>query len=60
MIEKDGRKYGFVRFGDINDQREALIHMNGFSGFGGNKTIKVKEIAERNIYKLWLKEATNI
>ena len=34
MDEKDGRMYGFVRFGDMNDQREALIHMNGFNGLG--------------------------
>lgn len=33
--EKDGKRYGFVRFTDMNDQREALIHMNGFDGLGG-------------------------
>ena len=40
MREKDGRTFGFVRFTDLNDQREALIHMNGFNGLGG-KPIKV-------------------
>lgn len=40
MKEKDGRTFGFVRFTDLNDQREALIHMNGFNGLGG-KPIKV-------------------
>jgi len=34
MEEKDGKRYGFVRFTDMNDQREALIHMNGFDGLG--------------------------
>jgi len=34
MKEKGGRRYGFVRFTDMNDQREALIHMNGFHGLG--------------------------
>jgi len=34
MDEKDGKRFGFVRFGDMNDQREALIHMNGFPGLG--------------------------
>lgn len=34
MEEKGGRRYGFVRFTDMNDQREALIHMNGFHGLG--------------------------
>lgn len=35
--------YGFVRFADMNDQREALIHMNGFVGMPGQpgKPIKV-------------------
>ena len=32
--EKDHKVYGFVRFTDLNDQREALIHMNGFRGLG--------------------------
>ena len=40
MREKDGRTFGFVRFTDLNDQREALIHMHGFNGLGG-KPIKV-------------------
>jgi len=31
---KDKKRYGFVRFTDMNDQREALIHMNGFDGLG--------------------------
>jgi len=34
MDEKDGKRFGFVRFSDMNDQREALIHMNGFPGLG--------------------------
>ncbi len=38
--EGEDRLYGFVRFGDQNDQREALIHMNGFRGLG-EKRIKV-------------------
>lgn len=38
--EKDGKVYGFVRFSDMNDQRDALIHMNGFYGLGP-KPIKV-------------------
>lgn len=44
VIDEDGssRKFGFVRFGDQNDQREALIHMNGFQGLG-SKPIKVRE-----------------
>ena len=35
--------YGFVRFASMNDQREALIHMNGFVGIPGHpgKPIKV-------------------
>ena len=35
--------YGFVRFADMNDQREALIHMNGFVAMPGHpgKPIKV-------------------
>ena len=36
MDERDGKRFGFVRFGDMSDQREALIHMNGFHGFEGN------------------------
>ena len=32
--EKDHKVFGFVRFTDLNDQREALIHMNGFLGLG--------------------------
>ena len=34
---------GFVRFSDMNDQREALIHMNGFVGMPGHpgKPIRV-------------------
>ena len=40
MREKDGKTFGFVRFTDLNDQREALIHMNGFNGLG-EKPIKV-------------------
>lgn len=37
------RVYGFVRFADMNDQREALIHMHGFVGMPGHpgKPIKV-------------------
>jgi len=36
-----GRKpYGFVRFAEQEDQRDALIHMNGFTGMG-EKPIKV-------------------
>ena len=36
-----GRKpYGFVRFTDQEDQRDALIHMNGFTRMG-EKPIKV-------------------
>ena len=38
--EGEGRLFGFVRFGDQNDQREALMHMNGFRGLG-EKPIKV-------------------
>ncbi len=40
--EDEGRTYGFVRFSDQNDQREALIHMNGFQGLG-EKPIKVRK-----------------
>merc|ERR1719288_605364 len=32
-----GKVYGFVRFNNQNDQREALIHMNGFAGLNENK-----------------------
>jgi RNA recognition motif-containing protein len=43
--EKDGRVFGFVRFTDVNDQREALIHMNGFNGLGlGERPIKVDSL----------------
>ena len=37
---------GFVRFSDMNDQREALIHMNGFVGIHGHpgEPIKVKSL----------------
>ena len=41
--EGENRYYGFVRFGDMNDQREALIHMNGFLGLG-DKPIKVPRL----------------
>ena len=38
-----GKVYGFVRFNNQNDQREALIHMNGYRGLGSDKRpIKVK------------------
>lgn len=52
--EKDGKVYGFVRFKDMNDQRDALIHMNGFYGLG-KKPIKVALA----IPKRSLAEATN-
>jgi hypothetical protein len=45
MRESDGRTFGFVRFTDLNDQREALIHMNGFNGLGG-KPIKVRKAGD--------------
>ncbi len=36
-IVRDSKKpFGFVRFTEQNDQREALIHMNGFRGLGDN------------------------
>jgi RNA recognition motif-containing protein len=38
--EGTGKLYGFIRFTDQNDQREAVIHMNGFRGLG-EKPIKV-------------------
>ena len=40
MHEENDRTYGFVRFRDQNDQRDSLIHMNGFRGLG-NKPIRV-------------------
>ena len=45
--EKDGRGdsekvYGFVRFAEMNDQREALIHMNGFVGIHGHPGEPIK------------------
>lgn len=45
--EKAGRGesekvYGFVRFSDMNDQREALIHMNGFVGIHGHPGEPIK------------------
>ena len=52
--EKDNKVYGFVRFTDLNDQRDALIHMNGFLGLG-KKPIKVTLA----IPKRSLAEATN-
>merc|ERR1712018_830645 len=53
--EKDGKVYGFVRFKDISDQREALIHMNGFLGLDKTKPIRVTVA----IPKRSLAEATN-
>ena len=45
-----GRKpYGFVRFAEQEDQRDALIHMNGFTGMG-EKPIKVSCFYSR-VYK---------
>jgi len=46
--ESSSRRYGFLRFTDQNDQREALIHMNGFRGLG-QKPLKVLLI----IYKFY-------
>ena len=37
MEDTKGKVYGFVRFNNQNDQREALIHMNGFAGLNENK-----------------------
>ena len=51
---KDHKVYGFVRFTDLNDQRDALIHMNGFRGLG-KKPIRVTVA----IPKRSLVEATN-
>jgi len=50
-----GKVYGFVRFNNQNDQREALIHMNGFRGLG-ERPIKVS-IA---VPKPGLREANSI
>ena len=38
--EKGDKVYGFVRFTDLSDQREALIHMNGFYGLSKEKPIR--------------------
>ena len=46
-----GKVYGFVRFNNQNDQREALIHMNGFRGLGSDKRpIKVR--SEKFLYQV--------
>jgi len=43
-----GKKpYGFVRFGSQEEQRDALIHMNGFRGMG-DKPIKVSMAIPKN------------
>ena len=43
-----GRKpYGFVRFSNQEEQRDALIHMNGFRGMG-DKPIKVSMAIPKN------------
>ena len=43
MEDTKGKVYGFVRFNNQNDQREALIHMNGFRGLNRDKRpIKVR------------------
>jgi len=43
-----GKKpYGFVRFTNQEEQRDALIHMNGFRGMG-NKPIKVSMAIPKN------------
>jgi len=43
-----GRKpYGFVRFSSQDEQRDALIHMNGFRGMG-DKPIKVSMAIPKN------------
>lgn len=43
-----GRKpYGFVRFTNQDEQRDALIHMNGFRGMG-DKPIKVSMAIPKN------------
>ena len=54
LFKEEGKVYGFVRFRDLNDQRDALIHMNGFYGLG-KKPIKVTLA----IPKRSLAEATN-
>lgn len=53
--EKGDKVYGFVRFTDLSDQREALIHMNGFYGLSKDKPIRVTVA----IPKRSLAEATN-
>ena len=52
--EKDNKVYGFVRFSDMNDQRDALIHMNGFYGLGPKPIRVALAIPKRS-----LAEATN-
>ena len=46
--------YGFVRFSDLNDQRDALIHMNGFLGLSLKPIRVTLAIPKRS-----LAEATN-
>jgi len=52
--EKDNKVYGFVRFTDMNDQRDALIHMDGFLGLGPKPIRVALAIPKRS-----LAEATN-
>ena len=51
--EKDHKVYGFVRFTDLNDQREALIHMNGFLGLG-EKPIRYVKICNVTLPNFWV------
>ena len=43
MEDTKGKVYGFVRFNNQNDQREALIHMHGFRMGLDERPIKVRK-----------------
>ena len=48
--EKGDKVYGFVRFTDLSDQREALIHMNGFYGLSKDKPIRYVGLIKKETY----------
>ena len=47
--EKGDKVYGFVRFTDLSDQREALIHMNGFYGLSKDKPIRYVGLIKKKL-----------
>uniref|UniRef100_A0A0K2UPK5 tRNA selenocysteine-associated protein 1 n=1 Tax=Lepeophtheirus salmonis TaxID=72036 RepID=A0A0K2UPK5_LEPSM len=46
---------GYVRFTESNDQRNALIHMNGFQGLG-DKSLRITLVAPKHYFASLIKE----